>query len=231
MIAPQRQSKVGFTLIELLVVIAIIAILAAILFPVFARAKAKAQQTRCLANIKNIAMAFQIYATDHDETLPDVRCGTYGWDHSVPKKAFMSQLVSKLLPYTKSTQIWYCDMDPWGSQPSADNPAADGVVSYSYCVQWKTICDDEVEMDWVEDPVGPGYGEFGDIFIGRQASKQCLMIDNGLPAIPSNDLSQYETPHGDMSNVAFWDGHAQAYPKAQFGSIHPPLIRPSATCP
>ena len=59
----------GFTLIELLVVIAIIAILAAILFPVFARAREKARQTSCLSNVKQIALALHMYAQDYDELL------------------------------------------------------------------------------------------------------------------------------------------------------------------
>jgi prepilin-type N-terminal cleavage/methylation domain-containing protein/prepilin-type processing-associated H-X9-DG protein len=61
----------GFTLIELLVVIAIIAILAAILFPVFAKAREKARQTSCLNNQRQIAVSILMYAQDHDETLPD----------------------------------------------------------------------------------------------------------------------------------------------------------------
>ena len=62
--------KKGFTLIELLVVIAIIAILAAILFPVFAQAREKARQTQCLSNVKQIGTALQLYVDDYDETLP-----------------------------------------------------------------------------------------------------------------------------------------------------------------
>ena len=64
--APRR----GFTLIELLVVIAIISILASILFPVFARARAKGRQTACLSNVKQLVMAFIMYANDSDETMP-----------------------------------------------------------------------------------------------------------------------------------------------------------------
>jgi len=60
----------GFTLIELLVVIAIIAILAAILFPVFARAREKARQSSCLSNVKQLDLAVQMYIQDYDEMLP-----------------------------------------------------------------------------------------------------------------------------------------------------------------
>ncbi|MBQ0106006.1 MAG: prepilin-type N-terminal cleavage/methylation domain-containing protein, partial [Armatimonadetes bacterium] len=64
------RIKKGFTLIELLVVIAIIAILAAILFPVFAQAREKARQTGCLSNMKNIGTAIMLYTDDNHETFP-----------------------------------------------------------------------------------------------------------------------------------------------------------------
>src|SRR5690348_16265574 len=68
----QRANRVrlGFTLIELLVVIAIIAILAAILFPVFAQAREKARQAACLSNMKQIGTGLMMYAQDYDETYP-----------------------------------------------------------------------------------------------------------------------------------------------------------------
>jgi prepilin-type N-terminal cleavage/methylation domain-containing protein/prepilin-type processing-associated H-X9-DG protein len=67
---PRRTTSRGFTLIELLVVIAIIAILAAILFPVFAQAREKARQTSCVSNIRQIGIATQMYVQDYDETFP-----------------------------------------------------------------------------------------------------------------------------------------------------------------
>src|SRR5438270_590910 len=70
------RGRSGFTLIELLVVIAIIAILAAILFPVFAQARDKARSTQCLSNNKQIALAFMQYIQDYDETFPASRFTT-----------------------------------------------------------------------------------------------------------------------------------------------------------
>src|SRR5579871_4089913 len=78
-----KRAHPGFTLIELLVVIAIIAILAAILFPVFAQARAKARQTTCLSNNKQIALGVLMYAQDYDETLP--MCA---WAQTAPKPPF-----------------------------------------------------------------------------------------------------------------------------------------------
>ena len=101
----------GFTLIELLVVIAIIAILAAILFPVFARAREKARQTSCLSNVKQLMTSFKMYAQDYDETFPAVRVGAVaGWatpngDTATP--AWVPWLCS-LEPYTKNSQILNC---------------------------------------------------------------------------------------------------------------------------
>src|SRR5579862_7266477 len=72
MLRTDRKAR-AFTLIELLVVIAIIAILAAILFPVFARAREAARKTACLSNMKQLGLASQMYKQDYDETYPDSR--------------------------------------------------------------------------------------------------------------------------------------------------------------
>ncbi len=85
------STRKGFTLIELLVVVAIIAILAAILFPVFARARAKAFQTQCLSNMKNIATAFKVYTSDYKSWWPhDMR---YAWYQSGSLKGQMAEYI------------------------------------------------------------------------------------------------------------------------------------------
>jgi len=110
----------GFTLIELLVVIAIIAILAAILFPVFAQAREKARQTACLSNEKQIANAMMMYTQDFDETLFPYRLNAgaaqlnpFASDPKVAANAktpiFFSQL---LYPYTKNYDIFKCPSNP-----------------------------------------------------------------------------------------------------------------------
>jgi prepilin-type N-terminal cleavage/methylation domain-containing protein/prepilin-type processing-associated H-X9-DG protein len=92
------MSKRGFTLIELLVVIAIIAILAAILFPVFARAREKARQTTCLSNMRQMGVAVTMYVQDYDEHFPLV--------------SHAGQWVQSLEPYVKARLLYRCPSDP-----------------------------------------------------------------------------------------------------------------------
>jgi prepilin-type N-terminal cleavage/methylation domain-containing protein len=120
----------GFTLIELLVVIAIIAILAAILFPVFARAREKARMTSCLSNLKQIGLGLMMYVQDYDESWPSMwvfgDCSDYGnspwW--CLGQYGGIAQLMQ---PYVKNHQLFWCPSDSNG--PSTD-PAA--YTSYEY---------------------------------------------------------------------------------------------------
>jgi prepilin-type N-terminal cleavage/methylation domain-containing protein/prepilin-type processing-associated H-X9-DG protein len=120
------KNRRGFTLIELLVVIAIIAILAAILFPVFARAKAAARQATCTQNLNSIGKAFRMYASDNDDGLPTNRANAAGsplsancmlssptWAANTPE--FSANYVEALSPYLEKLEdargnetIWRC---------------------------------------------------------------------------------------------------------------------------
>src|SRR5215211_7498689 len=116
-----RLRKNGFTLIELLVVIAIIAILAAILFPVFARAREKAREITCISNLKQLGTGIQMYAQDYDEYLPN------NFEGKKDTNLWSDLAGSGLMdPYLKNKQIWFCPSD---KPPTYKNQTYD----YSYC--------------------------------------------------------------------------------------------------
>ncbi len=102
----RKSDRSGFTLIELLVVIAIIAILAAILFPVFAQARESARMTSCLSNTKQIGLAFHMYSQDFDEVFPINRAEDWNADVSHGNWKHLLQ------PYVKSYQIFRCPSNP-----------------------------------------------------------------------------------------------------------------------
>lgn len=105
----------GFTLIELLVVIAIIAILAAILFPVFARARENARRTSCISNLKQMGLATMQYTQDYDETLPKSNYGVpEGYDYPDGKEWYTNTLYwpQMIYPYHKSNQVFFCPSSP-----------------------------------------------------------------------------------------------------------------------
>jgi len=113
-----RRKARGFTLIELLVVIAIIAILAAILFPVFAKARAKARQASCQSNLKQIGLAWDMYAQDYDERF------TYLW----PTPSW-SSYIPRADPYIKNRGVWLCPSN-WDTACGCGYPGGAGDVNY-----------------------------------------------------------------------------------------------------
>lgn len=200
------MSRRGFTLIELLVVIAIIAILAAILFPVFAKAREKARQSSCLSNIKQQALACMQYAQDYDEKFPtryyNNGTGVQWWN--------------AVTPYVKSTQVFVCPSTnnySYGWQQGYLNFASIGsVISPAETIM---IC--EAGMVW-NSSGGKGY----DWHIDRPGAWGA-----SGPTIPANELDQpvvgdtayWARPlpiHNDGCNIAFVDGHCKWMKTTQF---------------
>src|SRR5689334_6425691 len=105
-----RTRRLGFTLIELLVVIAIIAILAAILFPVFAQAREAARKSSCLSNIKQINLAISMYRQDYDETFPMA----YYYLNDNNSANGYAQWSGFMQPYVKNWGIFKCPSDKLG---------------------------------------------------------------------------------------------------------------------
>ncbi len=118
-------KKHGFTLIELLVVIAIIAILAAILFPVFAQAREKARATACMSNMKQLGIAMTQYCGDYDECLPYAALG------DTPSGNYMLYWQDVIFPYVKAEGAYNCP----------DNDITMGIVPYQQACPFTTCTD------------------------------------------------------------------------------------------
>ncbi len=188
----------GFTLIELLVVIAIIAILAAILFPVFARAREKARQTSCLSNLKEIALGFKMYVSDYDERTPP------GGDWN---GALYWQL--RIEPYLKNTQILEC--------PSYASKYGGGSFNYHGQTLWHGYANHTHRNEKVarmkypsqtvmtNDGVHPAVDGRRGIMSGNCGA----WYDSGYCMDTDGVGTMDDFSHNQGDNVAFWDGHVK----------------------
>ncbi|MFP3903671.1 MAG: DUF1559 domain-containing protein [Armatimonadota bacterium] len=195
------MRRIGFTLIELLVVIAIIAILAAILFPVFARAREKARQSSCLSNIKQLCLAVQQYTSDYDEMF--VPAITY-------PPAYSNILWSGMvLPYVKNEQIFAC--------PSATNhkftPIANsdrGSMSIGYNWYFQTDVGRDLSLPGMEYPSAAVI--LGDTNNGPAADGYrgyMFSMSNSPSGRQCGTLQALLARHNEGANLGFADGHAK----------------------
>ena len=193
------MTKKGFTLIELLVVIAIIAILAAILFPVFAKAREKARQASCLSNLKQLGIAMFMYTSDYDGVFPQIHTnaltiGKYFVSDGTNSGYFLSW-EDRLEPYTKNTQLMIC---PSGAYTAQGLPHS---YTYNYYFgAWEFPVSDAK----IVQPASKGLlGERG---TGAVYHYIYTGSDNGAPF------------HNEGNNMLMADGHAKwfKYPSVYY---------------
>ena len=147
----QVAKSNGFTLIELLVVIAIIAILAAILFPVFAQAREKARQTSCLSNMKQLGTGLQLYVDDYDECFPNGTWEEYAnMNTTDANNGVYKSFVYEMYPYVKSNGIFCCPSAPGKANIVKD--AGYGYPGSSYAANGVLCTKDAVSMAQVARP-------------------------------------------------------------------------------
>lgn len=205
-----KSSRVGFTLIELLVVIAIIAILAAILFPVFAQARAKARQTSCLSNTRQLGNALMMYIQDFDETIVLNDNGplyTLYWN-------------DLLIPYIKTEGVFQCpdvDNGNYGfiSPPQRRSTYVVNNVYY-YSAQLGQLFEHTniASLASIEDNAGTvfcadgGLKDFSGWYGPQVVGTLTVMPDAKPPRIQSGQ-SSFVARHNNGLNVAFFDGHSK----------------------
>ncbi|MDI9602423.1 MAG: prepilin-type N-terminal cleavage/methylation domain-containing protein [Armatimonadota bacterium] len=195
------EHRKGFTLIELLVVIAIIAILAAILFPVFAKARDKARVTACCSNTRQLLIAALSYAQDWDGGIPfDLHAGN---PHT--------QLIQQMDPYVKNTALYYCPSAPAAQVPyivaNAENQAA-GNISYYWYSFSELPSTGVLPMQWVDLQFMRNPNNWG--------NRNRLVTDSWDPAtwvLSDWFFKDWETPvhtgHRRAIMVGYLDGHAK----------------------
>ncbi len=179
----------GFTLIELLVVIAIIAILAAILFPVFAKARAKARQTSCLSNVRQIGTAHLSYCQDYDGGFVPVYNDGNNGTINIPIPRIM--WADQIMPYVKNRQLFQCPSSNASDWGATTNPGNGGPVGN---MQW-TRYNMNMVGGWgiPEGPYGPA----------QNGDWPCPLSDS-RPPMPSQHALTFESSNAWWIH---WIGH------------------------
>jgi len=201
------KRRTGFTLIELLVVIAIIAILAAILFPVFAQARDKARSATCLSNFKQIGLAIAMYSQDY-ESLPMA----YANHDVIPPGATgtIEYWTSLLQPYVKNKPVFTCPSD---SAPQL-YPGVNSMLSSYLCNYWVLYPQSATPDSYISRPadiIAIAERANGTSAIGTYPTPPSGgNRDPGVPKWEDRFIVRVAwTRHQQGSNFAFVDGHAK----------------------
>jgi prepilin-type N-terminal cleavage/methylation domain-containing protein/prepilin-type processing-associated H-X9-DG protein len=216
----------AFTLIELLVVIAIIAILAAILFPVFAQAREKARQASCTSNLKQVGSAWLMYLQDYDEKCPSANPPpNWGDCPTMPGRGgFGGWTGNLLMPYTKNTGIYKCPSHPGNAVNNNCATVPYLLTSYAYnyvSTGTRSIAEfprpAEFMVMWDSTTAWADCGYVGGCGVWSQRDVPVFLAKKGRPLVSgmvnawvSQGNFSREVPHNMMMNVLFGDGHVKA---------------------
>ena len=214
----RTQKRRAFTLIELLVVIAIIAILAAILFPVFARARENARKASCMSNMKQIGLGVMQYVQDYDEKFPMSRCDKGSVYFGTFENKSMPWHLA-IQPYVKSVQLFKCPSNTSNAWVNWGNTGGGDIIPRSYVANGTGDYVQYGNMWGGAQPMN-NFDAGGGLNQARiQATAQVILVgersgtnDNGDPEFYRPDLAQCFTMqnHLGMSNYLFCDGHVKA---------------------
>jgi prepilin-type N-terminal cleavage/methylation domain-containing protein/prepilin-type processing-associated H-X9-DG protein len=219
------MKKRAFTLIELLVVIAIIAILAAILFPVFARAREAARATSCKSNLKQIVTGAMMYAQDYDERMVT----SYGGYANLGVNVYWMGLI---LPYTKNVGIYQCPSESRGTETVPLNPQQTGYGHQHNNLGWGMNAPSMAEVASPADTIyfsdsgqhGTTGGNSWPSFMANPDSDVFRVRGGGCPSCTRRydqcsgcpgvggccEADTLVNKHSGMCNIAFADGHVKA---------------------
>ena len=242
-----KTPRRGFTLIELLVVIAIIAILAAILFPVFARARENARRTSCLSNLKQIGLGFMQYTQDYDEKFPipvfgyggtptpQTTPGTPGAtfvQSSNPGSGNIVTWMDGIYPYVKSTQLFVCPNGPSVVGAGSSGYGYNGAIgNMEPTYNGGHTAGSPLSLSAIDRP--------SDIFLANDMSYASNAFADSLyyygyygsctsgTAGPDTTYCQMYERHLGGSNFVFADGHAKWFKSASAVPMAPRSWDPS----
>jgi prepilin-type N-terminal cleavage/methylation domain-containing protein/prepilin-type processing-associated H-X9-DG protein len=216
------RKQAGFTLIELLVVIAIIAILAAILFPVFARARENARRASCQSNLKQIGLGLMQYTQDYDEKLPHCRMDNSSFDSNGETIAAPVVWTILVQPYVKSTQLFTCPSNAKGKTRMRETGTSDAnFISVSYIAN-SLATDSDPVPSWGGDPpmsiVGTTLKGGVSVASIESPTQVLLVMENSGTSIAGyigsyvslTDGADDFTNHLGLTNFLFCDGHVKA---------------------